>query len=200
MSWGVGARPSFWPSCTALRGYGSFHSRKNRSECADRAVDRPLAAGADEDLRRLEQLRRPLVLPARIGLLIAVELLDRFGLPGVADGRALALDDRQRQAVDEGDDIRDDVLLRPEDPVLPGDDPLVAFGFVEVEEPDRVALASVAPVLLERNAVGEGGVEGLVGLGETGSGNLGDCPDRLGEVGSGEPGVQPLEGLGEAAL
>ena len=166
---------------------------------ADGAVDGAFPAGADEDLRRLEQLRRPLVLPARVGFLVAVELLDRFGLPGVADGRALALDDRQRQAVDEGDDVGDDVLLRPVDPVLPGDDPLVAVRLFEVEEPDRVAPASVAAVLLQGDAVGEGGVEGLVGLGEAGGGNMGDGPNRLGEVGAGEAGVEALEGLGEAA-
>ena len=166
---------------------------------ADGAVDGALPAGADEDLRRLEQLRRPLVLPARAGLLVAVELLDRFGLPGVADGRALALDDRQRQAVDEGDDVGDDVLLRPEDPVLPGDDPLVAVRVVEVEEPDRVALASVAAVLLQGDAVGKRGVELLVGFGEAGRWDLRDRPYGVGEVGSGEPGVQPAESQGEAA-
>ena len=128
-----------------------------------------------------------------------MELLDRLGLPGVADGRALALDDRERQAVDEGDDVEDDVLLRPEDPVLPGDDPLVAVRVVEVEEPDRVALASAAAVLLQGDAVGERGVELLVGLGDTGRWDLRDRPYGVGEVGSGEPGVQPAESQGEAA-
>ena len=167
--------------------------------CADGAVDGPLAAGRDEDLRRLEQLRRPLVLPARAGLLVAVELLDRFGLPGVADGGALALDDHERQAVDEHHDIGDDVLLRAEHPVLAGDEPLVALRLVEVEEPDGVALASVAAVLLQGDAVGEGGVEGLVGFGEAGGGNSGHGLDGPGEVGLGEPGVQPEEGGGESA-
>ncbi len=72
-------------------------------------------------------------------------------------------------------------------------------GVVEVEEPDRVALASVAAVLLQGDAVGERGVEGLVGLSETGGRDLGDRPYGLGEVGSGEPGVQPAESQGEAA-
>ena len=114
---------------------------------ADRAVDGALAAGGDENLRRLEQLRRPLVLPAGAGLLVAVELIDRFGLPGVADGGALALDDREREAVDEHHDVGDDVLLRPKHLVLAGDEPFVAVRLVEVEEPDGVALASVAAVL-----------------------------------------------------
>ena len=122
---------------------------------ADGAVDGALAAGGDENLRRLEQLRRALVLPPGAGLLVAVELLDRFGLPGVADGGALALDDREREAVDEHDDVGDDVLLRPEHLVLAGDDPLVAVRLVEVEEPDRVALAPVAAVLFQGDAVGE---------------------------------------------
>ena len=44
---------------------------------AHRAVDRALAAGTDEDLRRLEELRRPLALPARAEFLVAVELFER---------------------------------------------------------------------------------------------------------------------------
>ena len=93
-------------------------------------------------------MRRAPVLPGRVGFLVAAELLDRFGLPGGADGRTLALDDHKRKAVDKHDDVGDDVLLRPEHPVLPGDDPLVAIGVIEVEEPDRVALAAVAAILL----------------------------------------------------
>ena len=165
---------------------------------ADRAVDGALAAGCDENLRRLEQLRRSLVLPAGGGLLVAVELLDGFGLPGVADGGAFALDDRECEAVDEHHDVGDDVLLRPEHLVLAGDDPLVAVRPVEVEEPDRVALAPVAAVLLQGDAVGERGVERLVDLGEAGGGDLRHRFDRLGDVGVGEPGVQPIEGRGEA--
>ena len=164
-----------------------------------RAVDSALAAGADENLRRLEQPRRALVLPARVGLLVAAELLHRLGLPGVADGGALALDDREGQAVHEGDDVGDDVLLRPEHPVLAGDDPLVPLGVDEVEEPDGVALAPAAPVLLERDAVGERRVERLVRLGEAGRGHLRYRLHRLGDVRVGQPGVQPLEGRGEAA-
>ena len=165
---------------------------------ADGAVDGPLAAGGDENLRRFEQLRRTLVLPPGAGLLVAVELLDRFSLPGVSDGRALAFDDREREAVDEHHDVGDDVLLRPEHLVLAGDDPLVATRLVEVEEPDGVALAPVAAVLLQGDAVGEGRVERPVGLGEARGGDLRHGLDGLGEVGVGEPGVQALEGGGEA--
>ena len=112
---------------------------------------------------------------------------------------ALALDDRERQSVDEDDDVGDDVLLRPEHPVLAGDDPLVVARVVEVEKFDGVALAPVAAVLFQRDAVGEGGVEPLVGLGETGRRDLGDRLDSCDDVGLGEPGVQALEGCGEAA-
>ena len=166
---------------------------------SDRAVDRALAAGTDEDLRRLEELRRPLALPARPEFLVAVELLDRFGFPAVALRGALALDDRERQSVDEDGYVGDDVFLRPEHPVLAGDDPLVVVRVVEVEESDGVALPSVAAVLLQGDAVGEGGVEPLVGLGETGRGDLSDRLDSGDDVGLGEPGVQALEGGGEAA-
>ena len=61
-----------------------------------------------------------------------------------------------------------------------------------------MALAPVAAVLFQGNAVGEGGVELLVGLGETGRGDLGDRLDSRDDVGLGEPGVQALEGGGEA--
>ena len=166
---------------------------------AHRAVDRALAAGTDEDLRRLEKLRRPLALPARAEFLVAVELLDGLGFPAVAFRGALALDDRERQSVDEDGDVGDDVFLRPEHPVLAGDDPLVVVRVVEVEESDGVALASIAAVLFQRDAVGEGGVEPLVGLGETGRWDLGDRLDGRDDVGLGEPGVQALEGGGEAA-
>ena len=164
----------------------------------DGPVDRALAARPDENLRRLEQLRRALVLPPRVRLLVAAELLHRLGLPRVADGGALALDDRERQAVDERDDVGDDLLLRPEHPVLSGDHPLVALGPLEVEEPDGVALASAAPVLLERDAVGERRVDLLVRLGEAGRRHLRHRLHRLGDVRFGQPGVQPLQGRGEA--
>ena len=72
----------------------------------------------DEDLRRGEQMRRALILPARVRFLVAAELLDRGGLPGVADGGTLALDDRQRQPVHEHRHVGDDVLLRSEHLVL----------------------------------------------------------------------------------
>ena len=62
-----------------------------------------------------------------------------------------------------------------------------------------MALAPVAAVLLQRDAVGEGGVELLVGLGEAGRGDLCDRLDRRDDVGLGEPGVQALEGGGKAA-
>ena len=165
---------------------------------AHRAVDRAFTAGPDEDLRRLEKLRRPLALPARPEFLVAVELLDCLGFPAVAFRGALALDDRERQSVDEDGDVGDDVFLRPEHPVLAGDDPLVVVRVVEVEESDGVALPPVAAVLFQRDAVGEGGVELLVGLGETGRGDLGDRLDSRDDVGLGEPGVQALEGGGEA--
>ena len=62
-----------------------------------------------------------------------------------------------------------------------------------------MALAPVAAVLLQRDAVGEGGVEGLVGFGEAGGGDLRHGLDGPGEVGLGEPGVQPKEGCAESS-
>ena len=100
----------------------------------------------------------------------------------------------EREAVDEHHDIRDDVLLRPENLVLPGDDPLVTLRPIEVQEPDGVALASFAPVLLQRDAVSERRVECLVRFCETGSRNLRHSLHRLGDISLGEPGIQPLEG------
>ena len=62
------------------------------------------------------------------------------------------------EAVHEGHDVGDDVLLGPADLVLPGDDPVVVLRVVEVEEVDGVVFAAVAPVLFEGDAVGEGGL------------------------------------------
>ena len=166
---------------------------------ADRAVHGALAAGGDEDLRRGEQVRRALILPARVRFLVAAKLLDRGGLPGVADGGTLALDDRQRQPVHEHRHVGDDVLLRPEHLVLARHDPVVAARIIEVEKPDRVALAAAAPVLLQRDAVGKRGVELLVGLREAGRRHLGHGPHRLRHVGLGQPRVQTLEGVGKPA-
>ena len=106
----------------------------------DGPVHGGLAAGRDEDLDGLEQLRRPQLAVPLLHLLVARELVDRLVLPPVAERRALALDDSERDAVDEQHHVGADVLLRPVDLELPGDDELVAGRVVEVEEPDRVAL------------------------------------------------------------
>ena len=126
-----------------------------------------------------------------------MELLDRLRLPGIADGRALAFDDGEREAVDEHHDIRDDVLLRPEHFVLSGNDPLVTLRPIEVQEPDGVALASFAPILLQRDAVGERCIDFLVRLRETSRSDVRHRLHCLGNVGLGEPRIQLLEDLRE---
>ena len=94
--------------------------------------------------------------------------------------------------------VEQDVLCRRR-PVLPSDDPLIAVWLIEVQEPNAAAFSPAAPVLFQRDAVDERCVDLLIGLGKTGGGNLGDPPHRLGDIGFGQPGIQALEGGGEAA-
>jgi hypothetical protein len=75
------------------------------------AVDGGVTAGGHEHLHRLEEPGRTQVAISILKLLITTELVERLGLPALAQGRALALDDRNRDAVHEHDDVRDDVLF-----------------------------------------------------------------------------------------
>jgi hypothetical protein len=130
----------------------------------DGAVEGRLAAGGDEDLDRLEQPGGAQLAEPGLELLVAAELVEGFGLPRLAEGRALALDDDERDAVDKENDIGADVLLGALDAELAGDDELVLSGVVEVEEAGGVALLAVAEVLFEGDAVGQRRVDLLAGL------------------------------------
>ena len=171
--------------------------RVEAMRCSHGAVRRGVHAGRDQNLDRLEELRRPQVAVPRLQLLVAGELVDGLRLPTFGQRRALALDDRERDAVHQDDDVGADVFLGALDAVLPGDDELVLARVVEVDEADRVSLLSVSTILLERDAVGQGGVEPLARLDEGGCGRVGDGPDRFLYIVLGEPGVEPLDSRGE---
>ena len=97
-----------------------------------------LPARGHQDLDRLEKPRHPKLAVVLADLLVAQELLDGLGPPLVAQCRALALDDRQRNAVHDHHHIGDDLLLHALDPVLARDDQLVLAGVVEVEKTNRL--------------------------------------------------------------
>ena len=150
-----------------------------RGHCA---VHGRLAAGRDQHLRRLEQLWRTQIVIAVFQLLVARELVNGLGLPALAQGRALALDDGHRQTVHEDHHVRDDHLLAADHAELPGDDEFVLGRIVEVDEADRLPLLAVAQVLVERDALGDDGVDPLAGLDQAGRLHVGDGPHRLGQV------------------
>jgi hypothetical protein len=166
---------------------------------ADRAVDSGLPAGANHDLNGLEEARHATLAVVITELLVAVKLLDRLGLPLVAERRALALDYAQRDPVHEDDQVGDDLGLGSLEAVLPGDEELVAFGLLEVEESDVVAPLALAAVLLERRAVGQEGVELLARLDQAGGLDVGYSADGLVKIVVGDPGVELLERLAQAA-
>ena len=159
----------------------------------DRAVDGAFTTAPDQNLCGLEQFRCALIFPPGVSFLITTELLHRLRLPLVPNGRALALDDDERETIDERHHVWQDVLLRPEHLVLPGDDPLVVARRVEVNESDGMALSSIAPVLLKRDAVGERCIDSLVCLRKAGRRDLRHGFHSLRDVVVRQPEVQALE-------
>ena len=117
--------PMFVAELLHGQGIGLFPFEEKPLGRPDCAVDRSFATAPDQNLCGLKQLRGSLVFPAGISLLIARKLLDRLRFPLVADGWALALDNDERETVDEGHHVGQDVFLRPKHLVLPCYDPLV---------------------------------------------------------------------------
>src|SRR5688572_25641628 len=102
------------------------------------AIHRGLPAGRDQNLHRLERLRRAELPEALFHLLVARKLIERLEPPGLAQRGALAFDDAERDAVDEQHQIRANVLLAALDLELARDHELVVPRVAEVEEPNRV--------------------------------------------------------------
>src|ERR1043165_8283095 len=109
-----------------------------------RPIRRSMAAGSDHKLHWLEQPRSSQATVTGLQLLVAAELIDRLGSPAFAKRRALALDDHQRDAVDQQYDVGPDVLLAALDAELPGNDEVITRGVREVEELLLLALLDVA--------------------------------------------------------
>ena len=96
--------------------------------------------------------------PGRVGFLVPAELLDRFGLPGVGMVGLLHSTTASGRLLTNTMTSRMTCFFAPSS---------------EVQEPDRVALAAVAAILLQCDAVGERGVDLPIRLGETGRRDLG---------------------------
>ncbi len=165
---------------------------------ADGAVGGGLSAGGDDELDRLEEPGRAELLELRADLLVAQHLAHGLVQPLLAERRALALDDGERDAVHEDDNVGADLLLGSAHSVLAGDEELVPLGPVEVDELDRLPLLSGAHVLVEADAVGQGRVQLLVRLDEARSRHAGDGANGLVDVLRGQPRVQLLDGAGDA--
>ena len=132
-----------------------------------------LGAGADCSNLRLIPARRhhQLVVPeqllgtftvfrgAQIG--VAAQLVNAFG-NCVGNIGGLALNQCQRQAVHEADNIRDDVLINPFNLKLVGTQEFVVVRIVEVDDFDRLPLATGTQVLLYRQVVHKQVIDGLI--------------------------------------
>ena len=107
-------------------------------------------------------------------LLVGLQLLEGLLGRGLDVGRVLELDDGERQAVDEHDDVGPLVRLALDHRELVDGQPVVGVGVVEVDEPGLVAGdAAVGARVLDVDAVDEQAVEAVVVL-ERGSGVSGD--------------------------
>lgn len=103
----------------------------------------------------------------------------------------LALDDRQRDAVDEDRQGHDDVGPGPADAELGDEDEVVVIGVVEVQEAGGLPAGAAAQVLHQGQVVDQGGVEDLVGLKE--------AVDLLAEVAGGPAQVGVVDPRVQAA-
>jgi hypothetical protein len=148
---------------------------------------------ATSDLDRLEKPGHAQLAVVLADLLVAQELLDGLPAPLVAKGRALALDDREGNAVHDQHHVGDDLFLHALKAVLASDHQLVLAGVVEVEEANGLPLLAVAEILFRRDAVGQDCVGLLRGVEKTGRLNRRHRTDGLVGVVVGQPGVEPLE-------
>ena len=171
-----------------------------RSEGADAGT---VAVRRDDELVGPEQLLVALGHAHATLVGVAAQLLDALG-HRVGDVRALALDDDERDAVDEQHDVRRDVLLRLParliHPELVDRQEVVVLGVIEVDEPDALA----APLIPVRQA-GHGHAlqqplsDDLVDLDEATDVDALERRDCFGEAGVVEPGrtIRPRIDLGE---
>ena len=153
-------------------------------------------AGGDDDLVVVEEGRAALALGAAL-LAVAEQLVDGLG-DGVLDLGRLALDHPDGQAVQEQDDVRDDVVLRPQDAHLEladGDEAVVGSA-VEVHEPHRRALLAGLAVDAHARVFQEQREDVAVVLDQIGPGEARrELLDRLLHLIVLQPGVDDLEPL-----
>ena len=160
------------------------------------------AAGDRADLRLLavaEHHYRIVVEEMGNGVAVVRVVLLEGGLEVPVD--VLALDEQQRQAVDEADDVRPPPVEAAAYPELPHAEKVIVGGFVEVEDPESL-VHQLALGVTERhpNAVAHQRVLLPVGGGDAlRGGGLDDLPHRVVVGGIGETRVQGHEFLAHQA-
>ena len=183
--------------------------------CAQGAEGSVRAAVGEAQQVCVEQLGSAGAVPLRPGLLVAVQLFDRLGLPHLQQRGRLRLHDDEGNAVHEQHQVGlDDALVVLADAPgaalvaaahteLGGDDVLVepdaGLRMVEVEEADGGGLLAPAAVDGERHAVREVLVDGLVAR-EAGGVEVPKVEDDALRLVLGHPRVEPHEGGREPPL
>ncbi len=155
-----------------------------------------VAAGGDDDLVVVEEGRAALAFGAAL-LAVAEQLIDGLG-DRVLDLGRLALDHPYGQAIQEQDDVRDDVVLRPQDAnlELADSDEAVVGSAVKVHKPHRRALLTGPAVYAHARIFQEHREDVAVVLDQIGSGEARREPlDRLLYLVILQPGVDDLEPL-----
>ena len=153
-----------------------------------------LPAGGDDELVVVEERRAAFALGAAL-LAVAQQLVDGLR-DGVLDLGRLALDHHDRQAVQEEDDVRDDMVLRAQDAhlELADGDKAVVVPVGEVDKTHRRAFLAGPAVLADARIFQEQREDVAVVLNQTGTGKArGELLDHLLHLIVFQPVVDDLE-------
>ena len=153
-----------------------------------------VAAGGNDDLVVIKERRAAFAFGASL-LAVTLNLVDRFG-DGVLDLGRLALDYRHRQAIQEQDDVRDNVVLGAQDAHLDlaDGDKTVIVPVGEVYETHRRALLAGPAVLADAGIFQKQRKDVAVVFDQVGSGEAGgELFDHLLHLIVVQPGVDDLE-------
>ena len=153
-----------------------------------------LPAGGDDELVVVEERRAAFALGAAL-LAVAQELVDGLGDRLLHLGR-LALDDHHRQAVQEQDDVRDDVVLGAEDAhlELADGDEAVVVPVLEVDEAHGRAFLAGLAVLADAGVFQQQSEDVAVVLDQAGAGEAGgELLDHLLDLIVFQPGIDDLQ-------
>src|SRR5690554_5171571 len=156
-----------------------------------------IPAGGYHQLVVPEQLLGTFVVFRRPQVGVSAQLVNAFGYR-IGNIRRFALNHRQRQAVHEADNIRDDVLVEAFNLELVGAQEFVVVRVVEVDDLDRLPLATGTEVLFNGQVVHQQVIDGLVVLHQTRVIRVGELTDDFAKVFVTDPRVQPEHGSFQA--